>query len=1582
MERGSLVLRKIALRIAVLGLVAGLGSRFVYAQVLRMPRPAANGVAGDGEESAENKFPSPDRSTLQLLARAREASKQGRYGEALEGLGEILKGGEDFFFQPDKKQPIYRSLKAEARQVIGQMPREGRELYEVRYGAEARQRLKQAVAAGDCARMADVSGQYFHTQAGYEATFLLGLYHLDRGSPLAGGLMFKRLREGPDAADRFEPALSLAMAACWVEAGMPEEARRTLVDLHQRRPNLSVKIAGHEVPWFDRQADPVAWLARLTGPQRGAGPVEADRWAMVRGDPARNASAKGSPPLLNMRWRIPVTDDPAVEDVLRGLDQTYREKGITVVSSLHPLAVDDIVLMRTVRNLLAVDFATGKRLWEVPTDDPLEAAGVRTGADGMLRQGSPWPTQVGQRIWDDAAYGTLSSDGRLVFSIEDLSLGIGGGNVHMGMAIFGAGGARSDAASRALTNRLTAHDVHSGKLKWELGGPAGQFSLRQAETFFLGPPLPLRGQLYVLAEIKDEVRLMALDAASGNLLWSQQLTMVERSIAQDPLRRMAGLSPSYADGILVCPTGAGAVVAVDLATRALLWGYRYGHGGNAADPNRQNQFLQLRYGMYTMPMPRWLDGTAAIVDGRVLLTPAEGDRLHCLNLIDGTPAWEPVARQEDLYVACVHHGAIVLVGRREVHALRLADGKPAWDGRTVPLPAGAAVTGRGFYSGHQYFLPLSSAEVMAIDLDAGRKLLLAKSRKGGVPGNLVCYRGKVISQGLDGLETFYQVDAIREEIRQRLAAKADDAEALTLRGEMLLDEGKSAEAVADFRRAYELDGNGESHPRSRELLRDALLDGLRCDFAAHQKYAGEVERLLDDSTQRAVFLRLMAAGLQQLGQWQAALEQLLKLADLDDAKRPMETLDHAYRVRRDRWIQGRLASLRRDAGPEASRELDRILAERLRAATASEGLGALRRFLDYFGNQPAAVEARRELLARLIRRDRLLEAELLVRSQPGSAGPAAEGAALADLAAMFTQAGRGEAAAACYEYLASQYPDVVCREGRTGAELAAALPADSPVRRALGAHPTWPVGEVEVTRGGNSESRTSVYGRFPITFQTRPGPFYENASIRFDQNRQMILGYDELGRERWEVPLVEGGNRLTFGYNSNMTQARAQGHLLLVSMGSKIFGVDPLGLSGNSSKLLWSQDMNDATADLGGANQIVVQGGGMLMFGGPFGMQQQFSFRMNPFGPVTSRYVCFQRFRNVVVVDPLTGDPLWIRQDIPANSEMFGDDELVFVLPPGESEAMVFSAIDGELLGKRRVERPKQSGGDPFNDGLDRSVYQSFHATGMATIGRYVLTWEPGPAQCELSLLDPWAQRPAWPARKFAAGARSCLLWDEAVGVFEPDGHFVLLSLPDGRAIADVKLQPESSLSEIVLTPLGDQYFLLVHDATPRGHMAGRPIQPLPGTLYQPIRRARLYALDRQGKPMWPRPAEVRDQHFLLSQPARLPVLVFACGRFEQRKDGHMWTRTYVLGIDRRTGRVIYDKDIDNLTMTLDLVGDAEKKTVDLRMQIGSVVLAFTDKPVVLPPAGTPEPKQPPGNLLDALWQALEKSATGGVPRP
>ena len=200
-----------------------------------------------------------------------------------------------------------------------------------------------------------------------------------------------------------------------------------------------------------------------------------------------------------------------------------------------------------------------------------------------------------------------------------------------------------------------------------------------------------------MAEIKGEIRLVVLDSKTGKLQWQQQLAYVEHKLRlQDTYRRLAGASPSYADGVLICPTAAGAVVAVDLANRSLLWGFEYPH--NQQMPQQQMMAIRMgmavaNYGMQNYLGDRWADATASLADGQVVLTPIESDQLFCLNLIDGKLLWKQ-DRGENVYVGCLLNGKALLVGRKQVQALNLADGKPSWshplDGPPGGMPSGGS----------------------------------------------------------------------------------------------------------------------------------------------------------------------------------------------------------------------------------------------------------------------------------------------------------------------------------------------------------------------------------------------------------------------------------------------------------------------------------------------------------------------------------------------------------------------------------------------------------------------------------------------------------------------------------------------------------------------------------------------------------------------------------------------------------------------------------------------------------------------------------------------------------------------------
>src|SRR5262249_44999403 len=145
----------------------------------------------------------------------------------------------------------------------------------------------------------------------------------------------------------------------------------------------------------------------------------------------------------------------------------------------------------------------------------------------------------------------------------------------------------------------------------------------------------------------------------------------------------------------------------------------------------------------------WLDSTVVISDARAVLSPRDSNELHCLNLIDGSLAWK-AARGDGLFVAGIHDGKVLIVGKTFVQALKLSDGKPAWtEPPTIPLPSG-----RGFAGGGRYHLPLSTGDVATIELRNGRIVSRSKSLNDRVLGNLVAVSGAVVSQGADFVEAF------------------------------------------------------------------------------------------------------------------------------------------------------------------------------------------------------------------------------------------------------------------------------------------------------------------------------------------------------------------------------------------------------------------------------------------------------------------------------------------------------------------------------------------------------------------------------------------------------------------------------------------------------------------------------------------------------------------------------------------------------------------------------------------------------------------------------------------------------------
>ncbi|NQT37308.1 MAG: PQQ-like beta-propeller repeat protein [Planctomycetes bacterium] len=712
------------------------------------------GLLAGAHRAAAEVLPLAPYELRRRLAVARKAAEHERFTDAaihLEGLlgsvGPDGSDGLDGFVPASASSPVQRPIQAEALALLLSFPPRGIACYRAVCGEKAQRLLDRAIEDRDRAALAAVADGYLGTKAGADAALLLGYDGLDRGKPWESLVWLARLARYRPSAREHEPELSLATAVAWLTAGHADRARDVVRQLKSFGPRVKFRIGDEELTCADDPARIIDLLSHAIGAESADPPMATGRdWLMFRGDSARNAATACDHTI----WHDTVEPLWRVADSDRSTSSGSEAFLAARLPAAHPLIVGDLVLARTPKCLVAVDTASGRQVWEYPRggdSDDTSPEEEKSSTPAASRAASG----ILERSYEDAAYGQISSDGRHVFLLDGLGSVRG---ASMPLIVMGGGGRRIVAPAKPNSyNRLLALVLRrEGTLAWSVGNASGEDEPQLAGAFFLGPPLSHEGRLYILAEMEGEISLCTLDARTGRLLWSLPLALPGQSILGDPMRRLAGATPSLAEGVLVCPTSAGAVVAVDPLTRSILWGREY---PVTADRGRARQWrmagIQALRGRAGIGQSSPVDASATIASGRLLLAPVESDDLYCLELRSGQLLWQ---WPDDglLFIACVHDDTVVVVGTRGMSAYSLTTGKPAWREMWVELPEGSRPSGRGFLAGRFYYLPTTSSEIVKFDVTDGRiaKRIAMKTP----PGNLVGAGDLLLSQSADAVEAF------------------------------------------------------------------------------------------------------------------------------------------------------------------------------------------------------------------------------------------------------------------------------------------------------------------------------------------------------------------------------------------------------------------------------------------------------------------------------------------------------------------------------------------------------------------------------------------------------------------------------------------------------------------------------------------------------------------------------------------------------------------------------------------------------------------------------------------------------------
>lgn len=271
---------------------------------------------------------------------------------------------------------------------------------------------------------------------------------------------------------------------------------------------------------------------------------------------------------------------------------------------------------------------------------------------------------------------------------------------------------------------------------------------------------------------------------------------------------------------------------------------------------------------------------------------------------------------------------------------------------------------------------------------------------------------------------------------------------------------------------------------------------------------------------------------------------------------------------------------------------------------------------------------------------------------------------------------------------------------------------------------------------------------------------------------------------------------------------------------------------------------------------------------------------------------CIARYgrREVRVLDPLTGEQLWVISGVSPQTTVFGDDrDLYFV--EGDGSVRVLRGTDGtdvdvpgldEIVRKAVVWRPHEA------IVVDNGTVE----TSLLGVRRSKLT---------VQSVDPHTAALHW-SLDFEDRSRLSLLNDSTLLVLESTGELQLADLETGKA-AHLGALPEEMVDSQVTAVADSEFVYLLVDHLPNqnwSYLSGPPVIRVNGTVF---------AMRRDGTGLaWQH--RVENQNLLLVQFEHAPLMVFLSSQQQLVEDLRFsYFKVRLLAIDKQTGRTVAELD-------------------------------------------------------------------------
>ena len=1339
--------------------------------------------------------------------------------------------------------------------------------YDSLTNAEASRTLAAADANPSGAMFRRVCRRFFRTPSGYVAAERLVALWLDAGEyGLAARLAGEVLAE---------PAHHLRITP---------QFRRVAASLNQIRADdpSEVSTVG--------EVASVEFHRRFLKHRSSLVPLESG-WMLLGGSASRSRIMGGSAPVPAPSWKadfFPDQSSRVVNDFLKDWEGSRKEVDQPCCPAAYPIVVGGDVIFRDSTGLRSVGAMQGKTNWSYRCNyNPIQSSGSRADRFGRRRLLSGMEIPVSPNAFgENSLMGAITSDGQLVFAIDSTS----GPD---------PGGFQRQFANRLVALHAKASEtervawIHEGQLSDRFRKPAGP-----TQFTFLGPPLPGATELLCLTEHDVEVHLTAFEPRSGAMIWSQPLCTIERLDQFDLERHETACLPARADGIVVCPTNTGLLIAFDQARMNLLWA---AFVDEPPDPRRLQTRNNVRsaafgYAGYASPV--------MISKGRVIYLPPRSGHLHCLDLATGRIMWS-VARGDAEFVGAVSNGQVLVVGRQSCRSLALDDGREVW---TV---ATGSPAGRGIAIGNRYALPLDGGRFASLDLTTGRDHGTKALRSDIALGHLVADRECVYSLSQRGLAAFPQVDHVLASVESAEPNKREHDREILL-AEVAMVQGNLSEAERRLRAVLAGDLSGSARDRARRDLKELLFERIASGSNIARGDHESLDRLLETPAEEFRYL-IAASSSRDNSPDSSLVERLSERAYGLASKGAILSVpgDDEWLISPAVWCR---LQLNKPVADGFAHHLQRMRRDRMPRLQGQESQEEIERYVRVFDAESSVASPRSHLASQFAAAGAVHSAETLWLRNKGNGAPEEAAEATMRLMGLWEKTGFVTEAARQLELLATDFAETPLPGGLTGAQFVSRLEADRPAKIAWhqSREPSWPVNHVEIHQttvqpefvqqilpSGSSNreplrfqsdrveiaslGRHLRYAAQPVDFVMSPSDLEDQLMLTvFDQRSRSRLGSLTIPVTHQMVPLskqVSGGHLVPFGVPGGLV------------------GVSTLQLG--DGEPVWRQ----FPADLTGWRSPVIPG---------------------PSGPNFSSFLWRNR---LYVVDPLDGALLWQR-----------------VIPLSSQEPSQNLALD--LIGDRQALAVRSA---------DRTSYEIFETTTgrkistvrpgfvpgqwQGSFGRYVAGFSDSPEGRRLQVRDLLKEAPEISELVMDASRQPMLLQGGELVYVGSSGSIKIFDV----ARCETKLSVPSDNAQ--LSPIGamrvlsdrSRYFVNLQRLTPTATTAHFH-QPINTQVHGMSVRDDFYAFDRaSGDLLWKRSLPHRT---ILQVPdGRLPFLV-TLSAVKDRGDNSPQSLLIEV-IDSGTGATIGYRENLRIDQLLTAHYDGEAGRILIRGQTSDIELRF-----------------------------------------